>query len=352
MSAGLLSLYPLARPFLFALPAETAHDVSLLGLGFADRWLGALLPESRPITRDQSEQAPIHVAGLTFPNRVGLAAGLDKNAAHIDALGRFGFGFIEVGTVTPLAQPGNPRPRMFRISGAQAIVNRFGFNNLGLHAFIENVQRSKWVQEKRGILGLNIGKNAATPVESALDDYRTGLAVVFPHADYITINISSPNTKALRSLQASNALRALLEPLREDQAMLSQQHSKRVPLFLKIAPDLETEEIDAIAETCNSIGIEGLIATNTTLDRSAVKGMPHATEVGGLSGTPLLEKSNAVLARFKQQLRPTTALIGVGGIAGADDARSKRHAGADLVQVYSGLIYRGPGLVADLAKAL
>lgn len=352
MSAGLFSLYPLARPLLFALPAETAHDLSLSGLEFANRWMGALLPDSRPIPRDPSEQTPIHVAGLKFSNRVGLAAGLDKNAAHIDALGRFGFGFIEVGTVTPLAQPGNPKPRMFRISGAQAIVNRFGFNNLGLQAFIENVQRSKWVQEKRGILGLNIGKNAPTPVELALDDYRIGLAAVFPYADYITINISSPNTKALRSLQASEALRALLEPLREDQARLSQQHSKRVPLFLKIAPDLDTDEIDAIAETCNSIGIEGLIATNTTLDRAAVDGMPNATETGGLSGAPLLEKSNAVLARFKQQLLPTTALIGVGGIASAGDGQSKRAAGADLVQVYSGLIYRGPGLVADLAKAL
>jgi dihydroorotate dehydrogenase len=292
------------------------------------------------------------VAGLAFPNRVGLAAGLDKNAAHIDALGRFGFGFIEVGTVTPLAQPGNPRPRLFRIPSAQAIVNRFGFNNHGLRAFLENVQRSQWVRERRGILGLNIGKNAATPVESALDDYRIGLAAVFPYADYITINISSPNTKALRSLQAGEALRALLEPLREDQARLSEQHSKRVPLFLKIAPDLNNDEIDAIAETCNSIGIEGLIATNTTLDRTAVEGMPNATQTGGLSGAPLLEKSNAVLERFKQQLRPNTALIGVGGIASADDGLAKVAAGADLVQVYSGLIYRGPGLVADLAKAL
>lgn len=336
------------RPALFSLDPERAHDLSLAGLQWAHERLGMLLPPSRPLPAAR----PIPVAGLQFPNPVGLAAGLDKNAAHIDALGRFGFGFIEVGTVTPKAQPGNPAPRMFRLQEHQAIINRMGFNNLGLETFLRNVERSDWVRERRGVLGLNIGKNASTPTDSAEDDYCLGLRGVYPWADYVTINISSPNTKGLRDLQNSAALNRLLAALRREATALHRQHQRRVPLFLKVAPDLNEGDVLAIAEAVITHEIEAVIATNTTLARESVQGHAHAGEAGGLSGAPVIAQSNRVLRQFRDALPDRIALIGVGGILSADDALAKQREGADLVQVYSGLIYRGPQLVSDLVAAL
>jgi len=340
--------YRWLRPALFALAPERAHNLSLSGLHLAHRALGALLPASRPL----SFPTPVSIAGLRFPNPVGLAAGLDKNAAHIDALGRFGFGFIEVGTVTPKAQPGNPQPRMFRLAEHEAIINRLGFNNLGLQAFLTNVSRSLWVRERRGVLGLNIGKNAATPIDQADEDYSMGLRAVFPWADYITVNISSPNTKGLRDLQSEAALNRLLARLRQEASALQQQHRRRVPLFLKVAPDLDAAGLESVAQAVIRHEIEAVIATNTTLDRGAVQGHPHAGEPGGLSGAPVLARSNAALEQLRALLPPEVALIGVGGILGAQDGVQKCALGADLVQVYSGLIYRGPQLVSDLVAAL
>ena len=344
----MLALYPVARPLLFALDSERAHDVSLAALQWAHRWMPFALPASAPITAGP----PVQVAGLSFPNRVGLAAGLDKNAAHLDALGRFGFGFMEAGTVTPRPQPGNPKPRMFRLPEGEAIINRFGFNNLGLEAFISNLKASDWVREKRGVLGLNIGKNATTPMEQAADDYLTCLEALYPWADYITVNISSPNTKNLRGLQSAESLTPLLEALKRRQRELTSRLQRRVPLFLKVAPDLDDEQILEIAKAVNTHEFEGLIATNTTLDRTAVEGLAHADEAGGLSGAPLTGPSTSVLRRFREALLPEVALVGVGGILSPFDGLAKRDAGADLVQVYSGLVYRGPRLVANLANDL
>ncbi|MFZ9141132.1 MAG: quinone-dependent dihydroorotate dehydrogenase [Burkholderiaceae bacterium] len=340
--------YPLARRFLFSLDPETAHELSLSGLDFAHRWLGGLLPAPQPIRGAE----PIELAGLRFPNRVGLAAGLDKNAAHIDGLSRFGFGFIEVGTVTPEAQPGNPKPRLFRLPEAKALINRFGFNNLGLARFIDNVAHSKWVGEHRGVLGLNIGKNAKTPIEQAADDYLKGLTAVYPWADYVTVNISSPNTKNLRDLQNEQALEALLDQLKQAQAQLAQQHGKAVPLFLKIAPDMDETALGQLIEVVRSKQIDGLIATNTTLDRSLVTGLRHANETGGLSGQPVHLRSLQTVRQLRQELGPHFPIIGVGGILSAADGLAMREAGADLVQVYTGLIYRGPALVTALAERL
>lgn len=340
--------YPLARRFLFSLDPETAHELSLSGLDFAHRWLGGLLPAPQPLQVAE----PIELAGLKFRNRVGLAAGLDKNAAHIDSLSRFGFGFIEVGTVTPEAQPGNPKPRLFRLPQAKALINRFGFNNQGLPAFITNVARSEWVRDRRGVLGLNIGKNAKTPIEEAAKDYLKGLAAVFPWADYVTVNISSPNTKNLRDLQNEQALEALLDQLKEAQARLAQQHAKAVPLFLKIAPDMDETALGQLIEVVRHKQIDGLIATNTTLDRSLVKGLQHANETGGLSGQPVHLRSLQTVRQLRQQLGPHFPIVGVGGILSAADGLAMREAGADLVQVYTGLIYRGPALVTALAERL
>jgi dihydroorotate dehydrogenase len=342
------SSYRWMRPVLFSLPPERAHDLSLQAFQWMNDSAGFLLPAAEPLPFP----APVQVAGLSFPNPVGLAAGLDKNAAHIDALARFGFGFIEVGTVTPNAQPGNPQPRMFRLAEHQAIINRMGFNNLGLETFLKNVSTSSWVRDKRGVLGLNIGKNASTPVDRAEDDYLTGLRGVYPWADYITINISSPNTKGLRDLQGEAALHRLLGALRREATQLHERHQRRVPLFLKVAPDLDEAGIAAIAQAVTTHDIEAIIATNTTLDRSQVAGHVHAEEAGGLSGSPVLEKSNQVLKALREQLHPEVALIGVGGILSAQDGREKMRLGANLVQVYSGLIYRGPQLVSDLVAAL
>jgi len=337
--------YSLARPFLFGLDPEAAHDLTLSSLARLQRtplalaWCSTLVED------------PIELAGLRFPNRVGLAAGLDKNARCIDALGGMGFGFVEVGTVTPKAQPGNPKPRMFRLPQADALINRLGFNNDGLDAFIANVQRSSF-RAKGRILGLNIGKNAATPIEHATDDYLAGLAGVYAHADYVTVNISSPNTKNLRALQTDEALDALLGAIAQQRDTLVRQHGRRVPVFVKIAPDLDEAQVDVIAATLRRHGMDGVIATNTTLSREAVRGLPHADEAGGLSGAPVLEASNRVIAQLRAALGRGFPIIGVGGVLSAEDAVSKVRAGADVVQIYTGLIYKGPALVNDVAKAL
>jgi dihydroorotate dehydrogenase len=284
--------------------------------------------------------------GLEFANPVGLAAGLDKDAAHIDALARMGFGFIEVGTVTPRPQPGNPRPRLFRIAQKEALINRFGFNNVGLDAFLQNVARARW----RGVLGINIGRNASTPAERAADDYELGLEKVYGAASYVTINISSPNTAGLRSLQEKDSLEELLGRLSSLREKLSERHGKRVPLVLKVAPDLEPEGIRTIAQAVQRHRIDGVIATNTSTSRQGVENLRHANEAGGLSGAPLLRKSTAVLRELKSLL-PDITLIGAGGISSAQDANEKRAAGATLVQLYTGLIYRGPRLVGECVSA-
>lgn len=285
--------------------------------------------------------------GLRFPNPVGLAAGLDKNAAHIDGLAALGFGFIEVGTVTPLPQPGNPPPRLFRLPEREALINRFGFNNVGLEAFIANVKRARW----KGILGINIGKNALTPAERAIDDYETGLRGVYAHASYVTINISSPNTKGLRTLQEADRLEQLLRRLAAVRRELAATNEKRIPLALKVAPDLGDAEIEAIADAVRRHGIDGLIATNTSTSREGVAGRRHANEAGGLSGAPILARSTHVLAQLARLLGGKVALIGCGGILSRDDAREKIAAGATLVQLYTGLVYRGPGLVSECVSA-
>lgn len=341
--------YALARPFLFGLDAEAAHELTLRTL---ERAQGTPLAWAYCSGRVDD---PVTLAGLRFPNRVGLAAGLDKNARCIDGFGAMGFGFIEVGTVTPLPQPGNPKPRMFRLPQANALINRLGFNNDGLDAFIANVRRSSLRAASRSnpmLLGLNIGKNAATPMERATDDYLTCLDGVYPHADYVTVNISSPNTKNLRALQGDAALDALLGALAARRQTLSQQHGKHVPLFVKIAPDLDEAQVTVIAQALQRHGMDGVVATNTTLDREAVKGLPHATETGGLSGAPVLEASNRVIGQLRAALGPGFPIIGVGGILSAQDALGKIRAGADVVQIYTGLIYKGPELVRQSAFAI
>jgi dihydroorotate dehydrogenase len=346
--------YALARPFLFSLDPETAHEVTLHGLAAVQ---GTPL---RLAYCNGRVEDPVVLAGLTFPNRVGLAAGLDKNARCIDGLGAMGFGFIEVGTVTPKAQPGNPKPRMFRLPKANALINRLGFNNDGLDAFVANVKRSTLYQKRhltsaKGpamLLGLNIGKNAATPIENATDDYISGLIGVYPYADYVTINISSPNTKNLRALQSDEALDQLLGALAQQREKLAAEHGKRTPLFVKIAPDLDESQVAVIAATLQRHGMDGVIASNTTLSREAVKGMAHADETGGLSGAPVLTMSNRVISQLRSALGPAFPIIGVGGIMSAEDAVSKIKAGADVVQIYTGLIYKGPSLVKQSAELI
>lgn len=349
--------YALARPFLFGMDPEAAHERTLDALArFQNSPMACLWSESRI-------DDPVTVAGVRFPNRVGLAAGLDKNARCIDGLAAMGFGFVEVGTVTPKGQPGNPRPRMFRLPAANALINRLGFNNEGLEAFLANVQcsRSRKADGQGMRLGLNIGKNASTPIENATSDYLTCLEAVYPHADYVTVNISSPNTKNLRSLQSDEALDALLHAVSERREQLAQRTSRRIPVFLKIAPDLDDSQIAVIAETLRRYGTGadgtatgnlGVIATNTTLSRDAVRGLPHAEEAGGLSGAPVLEASNRVIRALRTALGPSFPIIGVGGVMSAADAVSKIKAGADLVQIYTGLIYRGPALVREAASAI
>ena len=337
-----MNLYALAKPFLFHLDAENAHDLSLKSLKFAEKFgLLALFPKS-------VECQPKMVMGLSFPNPVGLAAGLDKNGAVIDGMAALGFGFLEIGTTTPRAQPGNPKPRLFRVKEAEGIINRFGFNNLGVDNLIQNVQAAKY----HGILGINIGKNFDTPNERAVEDYLICMRKVYTHASYITVNISSPNTKNLRQLQEKDALDALLAILKAEQKVLADKHGKYVPIALKIAPDLDETQIIEIADLLKVHQFDGVIATNTTLARDMVLGLPNASETGGLSGAPVREKSTLVLSQLSKQLAGELPIIGVGGILSGADAAEKISAGASLVQIYSGLIYRGPSLVRDICKTL
>ncbi len=343
--SAIFTAYPLVRRALFAMEPEAAHEATMSALQKAyDCRITRALSHQLPL-------APTVLMGLSLKNPVGLAAGLDKDGAHIDALGNLGFGFIEVGTVTPRPQPGNPKPRMFRLPESEALINRLGFNNHGLTQFLRNVARSEY-RRNGGILGLNIGKNADTPIENAADDYLIGLDGVYPHADYITINISSPNTKSLRDLQSSEALDALLGALNARRQVLAEQHKKAVPLTVKIAPDVDSDQLQAIAQALVKHAIDGVIATNTTISRQGVEGQPHAQEAGGLSGTPVHEKSLLVIRQLRALLGATFPIIGVGGVVNGQQAAEKIQAGANAVQIYTGLIYRGPGLIPEAVKAI
>jgi len=333
--------YNLLRPALFTLDPETAHDATLTSLNTAH-----CLGLSRLIPKPQDD--PRNVMGLNFPNPVGLAAGLDKNGDCINGLAALGFGFIEIGTITPRPQPGNPRPRLFRLPEAKAIINRMGFNNHGVDALVANVERANF----KGVLGINIGKNADTPIEKAADDYLICLRKVYAHASYVTVNISSPNTKNLRQLQGGDELDALLTQLKSEQEKLGQQQGRYVPLTLKIAPDLDGEQIKQIASLLIKHRIDGVIATNTTLSREGVEGLVHGNETGGLSGAPVKEKSTAVIRALSAELGGALPIIGVGGISSGADSLEKMQAGASLVQIYSGLIYRGQSLVTEAAEAI
>jgi len=341
----MIDRYSLLRPWLFCLDPEQAHNLTLSNLDRAQRW-GLL---ERFITKPIAD--PQTLCGITFPNPVGLAAGLDKDGKHIDALAALGFGFLEIGTVTPKPQPGNLKPRMFRLTEAQAIINRMGFNNDGVDACVARVRRSRFWQ-KGGILGMNIGKNASTPIAEAASDYILGMEAVYEIATYITVNISSPNTQHLRALQGEEMLRSLLSSLDEARKRLSDRYGIRKPMFLKIAPDLDTDDINLIADLLLEFGIDAVIATNTTIARDAVQGMEHGEEAGGLSGAPLQAVSNQIIKTLKARLGNTLPIIGVGGILSGADAREKIMAGASLVQIYSGLIYKGPDLVNACARAL
>ncbi len=334
-------MYALARALLFALSAEAAHRLTLAGLRAAHR-VGLLR------VRGVAQPAPpLELMGLSFANRIGLAAGFDKNAACVDAMGALGFGFIEVGTLTPKGQPGNPKPRVFRLPKVRAVINRMGFPNEGVGAAIGNLRKRCYT----GVCGVNIGKNAATPLEQATSDYVTALQAVYEYADYVAINISSPNTQGLRQLQEGAQLRPLLQALLATRAELAERIGWRVPLVVKLSPDLSGDELAGTAQVIRELGLDGVIATNTTLDRAAVSGMTHAERPGGLSGEPLRARSLAVIGQLRRLLGPDMPLIGVGGISGAADAAAMFAAGADLIQVYTGLIYRGPGLVRELVAA-
>jgi len=335
-------LYSLFRPLLFALDPEAAHDATFAALDVAAKTGLAQIALPRPVA------SPVTVMGIEFPNRVGVAAGLDKNAEHIDGLAALGFGFIECGTVTPRPQPGNPRPRLFRLVEAEALINRFGFNNAGVERFLENANRARY----RGVLGLNIGKNFDTPNERAVDDYLTCLRAVYVRASYVAVNVSSPNTKGLRELQHESALAALLAALKSEQKRLAQRHGKYTPIAVKIAPDLQPEAIEGIARLLVGHEIDGVIATNTTVSRAAVKGLRHADETGGLSGRPLRALATEVVRTLAHALDGALPIIGVGGVLSGADAQEKIEAGATLVQLYTGLVYRGPDLVAECVRAL
>lgn len=332
-------LYSLARPLLFSLAPERAHELTLSLLQKAHKMRAM---------RQHVAAKPVTCMGIEFPNPVGLAAGLDKNGAYIDALAGLGFGFIEIGTITPRPQSGNPKPRLFRIPKAKAIINRMGFNNDGVDQLIENVKAAKF----KGILGINIGKNADTPVEDAVSDYLICLEKVYNYASYITVNISSPNTKNLRGLQSGHALTELLETLKNRQLELAEEHKHYVPLVLKVAPDLTEQDITFIADQLLQFKIDGLIVTNTTLSREGVENLEHGNEAGGLSGAPVFEKSTACLKAFAEILKDQIPLIGVGGILQGDQAKAKQDAGAALVQIYSGMIYTGPTLIKDCVDAM
>jgi dihydroorotate dehydrogenase len=339
-------LYSLLRPLLFALDPETAHDLALASFD------AAAVTGVAQLVAPRVRAAPVRAMGLTFPNPVGLAAGMDKNAAHIDGLASLGFGFIECGTVTPRPQPGNPKPRLFRLPEAEALINRLGFNNDGVERFLANVARAKFGPASGGILGLNIGRNFDTPSERAVEDYLACLRAVYSHASYVTVNVSSPNTPGLRDLQGEVALDALLAALKEEQARLADRHGRYTPMAVKIAPDLAVDDIRRIARTLVAHRIDGVVATNTTIDHAAVAGLRHADEPGGLSGRPLKEKSTAVIRVLAAELGGALPIIGVGGIMSGGDAQEKVAAGATLVQIYTGLIYKGPELVAELVRAL
>jgi dihydroorotate dehydrogenase len=337
-----MNLYPLLRPLLFSLDPETAHEVTLKLLNAAH--VSGLSKLIAPAI----ESKPVTVMGLEFQNPVGLAAGLDKNGDYLDSLAALGFGFVEIGTVTPRPQPGNPKPRLFRLPEHQAIINRMGFNNHGIDHLLAQVKQSRYT----GILGINIGKNFDTPIESAVDDYLTGLRKAYRSASYVTINISSPNTKNLRQLQQGDEIKNLISALKEEQLKLRQEHGRYVPLVLKIAPDLTSEEIGHIARLLLEFEIDGVIATNTTIARDAIAGHPLAHEAGGLSGAPVKDKSTAVVRGLAAELNGRCPIIAAGGILSAADAREKIAAGASLVQIYSGLIYKGPQLIEDIVKSL
>jgi len=334
--------YRALRPLLFALDPERAHGLSLNSLDVLARLGVASLAATR------APRVPVRVMGLDFPNPVGLAAGLDKEGKHIDGLGALGFGFLEIGAVTPRAQPGNPRPRLFRLPEAEALINRLGFNNDGVDALTENVRRSRY----RGILGINVGKNFDTPNERAADDYVACLRKVYPLASFVTANVSSPNTKDLRALQHAGRLDALLAALAAERDRLARQHGKRLPLAVKVAPDLDESGIETIADRVAARGIDAVIATNTTVSREGVGHLPASREPGGLSGAPLKVLATAVVAKLRRALPASVAVIGVGGIASAADAREKLDAGANLVQLYTALVYRGPGLVGEIVRGL
>ena len=335
-------LYPFLRSLMFRLDAEKAHHVGLDGL----KWLE--LSGLSSLLYPKAAAKSVRVMGLTFPNPVGLAAGLDKNGDYIEALSALGFGFIEIGTVTPRPQPGNPKPRLFRIPEAEAIINRMGFNNLGVDHLIEQVKAARC----KSLIGINIGKNFDTPVEKAVDDYLIGLNKVYDHADYVTINISSPNTPGLRTLQFGDALNVLLESLKNEQTRLQQQHQKYVPMAVKVAPDLSEQEVEQLATAFVQHEIDAVIATNTTMDREAIYGLPNADEVGGLSGRPVFAKSTEIVRQFRQLLPQHLPIIAAGGIMSGDDALAKLDAGASLVQIYSGFIYQGPGLIREIVKTI
>lgn len=334
-------MYAFARSLLFRLDPETAHGIALGALDSLHRVKSVKRLVGKPV------DDPVELMGLRFANRVGLAAGLDKNADHLDALGELGFGFIEVGTVTPKAQPGNPKPRMFRLAAHSAIINRFGFNNRGVEHLVAQVKQRQY----GGVVGINIGKNLTTSVDNALDDYLACLEAVHGVADYVTVNISSPNTPGLRTLQFGDQLDALLGPIRTRSQTLDEQAGRSVPLLVKIAPDMTDEEVALVASSIERNGFDGVIATNTTVAREGVQGDPQAEEAGGLSGKPVFEASNRVIRLLREHL-PHLPIIGVGGIDSGDAAKAKLAAGADLVQLYSGLIYRGPTLVRECADAL
>lgn len=335
-------MYGLIRELLFRLPPEQAHEVALTCMDLAQR-LGLL-----KLMAPRVATAPTKVMGLDFPNPVGLAAGLDKNADHIDALGALGFGFIEVGTVTPLAQPGNPQPRMFRLTEHQALINRMGFNNKGLEHVLAQIDRRRF----KGVLGINVGKNAVTPVEQAESDYRKGIAAVYSRADYIAVNVSSPNTPGLRDLQFGDSLLRLLDAIKDEQTRQAGEQGRYVPIAVKIAPDLDDAGIRFVADALKQAGLDGVIATNTTIARDAVAGHPHAGEAGGLSGRPAREPSVRVIQGLSAELGKALPIIGVGGITDGDSAAEKIRAGASLVQIYTGFIYRGPALIREAVQAI
>ena len=335
-------LYRAMRPFLFGLDPEVAHRLSLVSLDTLQRLgLARLVAGTVP-------KLPVRTMGLEFPNPVGLAPGLDKNGEHIDALASLGFGFMEIGTVTPSPQPGNAKPRLFRLPQAEAVINRMGFNNIGVDRVVENVRRSRY----RGIVGINISKNADTPVDRAAEDYLVCLRKVYPVASFVTANVSSPNTRNLRSLQGADELDALLAVLMRERDALAREEGRCVPLAVKIAPDLDDEAIESIADRLLAHRVDAVIATNTTTARQDVAHLPHGGEQGGLSGAPLRAKSTALIAKLGSALKGRIPIIGVGGIASAADAREKLDAGATLVQLYTALLYRGPGLVGEIVRGL